>query len=111
MNNGHYIQKALELFKQDPHVQAALNSRVSPEIAKALGESIEELEYRTLFELFTQRADLDNTDTLRLALDMVATPHQKKQALAQYHEDTANALGISLDEYLKINPQLKAELE
>nr|WP_314370692.1 DUF6388 family protein [uncultured Acinetobacter sp.] len=111
MNNGHYIQKALELFKQDPHVQAALNSRVSPEIAKALGESIEELEYRTLFELFTQRADLDSTDTLRLALDMVATPQQKKQVLAQYHEDTANGLGISLDEYLKLNPQLKAEIE
>ncbi|KCX66694.1 hypothetical protein J567_4517 [Acinetobacter baumannii 754286] len=42
---------------------------------------------------------------------MVATPQQKKQALAQYHEDTANALGISLDEYLKIHPQFKAEIE
>lgn len=111
MNNGHYIKKALEVFKQDPHVQAALISRVSPEIAKVLGESMEELEQRTLLELFIQHADLRKTDTLRLAVDMVATPEQKKQALTHYHENTANALGISFDEYLKINPQLKAEIE
>lgn len=111
MNNGIYIKKALEIFKQDQQVQAIIKSQVNPKIADDLGHSVEALEQQILLESFRDYATSQGTDTLRLALNMVATPDQKKQVLLQHHQDTANALGIDLEEYFVLNPRLKAETE
>lgn len=111
MNNGIYIKKALELFKQNSEVKEIVRSRANSEIAKILGESLEDLEQQVLGEIFAKYATSKGTDTLRLALDMVATPEQKKQVLLQYHQGTADALGVDIKEYLMLNPNLKAETE
>ena len=106
-----YIKEALEIFKQDHQVQATIKSKVNPKIAEDLGHSVEALEQQILLESFRDYATSQGTDTLRLALNMVATPEQKKQVLLQHHQDTANALGIDLEEYFVLNPKLKAETE
>ena len=111
MSNIIYIEEALEIFKQDPRVQAIIRSKVNPKIADDLGDSVEALEQQVLLETFRGYATSQGIDTLRLALNMVATPEQKKQALLQHHQDTANALGIDLEEYFVLNPRLKAETE
>lgn len=111
LNNGMYIKEALEIFKQDQQVQAIIKSRVDPKTADALGHSVETLEQQVLLETFRDYATSQGTDTLRLALNMVATPEQKKQVLLQHHQDTANALGIELEEYFALNPKLKTETE
>jgi hypothetical protein len=111
LSNIIYIKEALEIFKQDPRVQAIIKSKVNPKIADDLGHSIEILEQQVLLETFRDYATSQGIDTLILALNMVATPEQKKQVLLQHHQDIANALGIGLEEYFVLNPRLKAEIE
>ena len=106
-----YIKKALEIFKQDSQVQAIIKSKVNPKIADDLGDSVEALEQQVLLETFRDYATSQGIDTLRLALNMVATPEQKKRVLLQYHQDTASAIGVDLEEYFMLNPSLKAETE
>lgn len=110
MSNSIYIKKALELFEQDSKVQEILRARASTKVSKILGESSEELKQRVLIEEFIKFAESKNTDSLRLALDMVATPEQKQEVLLKYHQNTAEALGISLEEYLTLNPYFKDEI-
>jgi hypothetical protein len=112
LSNRIYLKEALEIFKQDQQVQAIIQSKVNPKIADDLGHSIETLEQQVLLETFRDYyATSQGTDTLRLALNMVATPEQKKQVLLQHHQDTANAIGVDLEEYFMLNPSLKAETE
>ena len=106
-----YIKEALEIFKQDSRVQAIIKSKVNPKIADDLGNSVEALEQQVLLETFRDYATSQGTDNLRLALNMVATPEQKKQVLLKHHQDTANAIGMDLEEYFMLNPSLKAETE
>ena len=79
MSNIIYIEEALEIFKQDPRVQAIIRSKVNPKIADDLGDSVEALEQQVLLETFRDYATSQGIDTLRLALNMVATPEQKKR--------------------------------
>ncbi len=50
MSNIIYIEEALEIFKQDPRVQAIIRSKVNPKIADDLGDSVEALEQQVLLE-------------------------------------------------------------
>ncbi|UIZ59154.1 hypothetical protein LZP46_15755 (plasmid) [Acinetobacter sp. SCLZS86] len=52
MSNIIYIEEALEIFKQDPRVQAIIRSKVNPKIADDLGDSVEALEQQVLLETF-----------------------------------------------------------
>ena len=106
-----YIKETLKIFKKNQKEQAVIKSKVSPKIAEDLGHSVETLEHQVLLETFRDYATNQGTDTLRLALNMVATPEQKKRVLLQYHQDTASAIGVDLEEYFMLNPSLKAETE
>lgn len=111
MSNSPYVTQALEVFRKDQQVQAIVKSQATSEIADHLGESLESLEQRVLLEAFRKHAERKGTDIFRLSLDMTATPEQKKQELLKLHQNTADALGIDLDEYFLLNPHLKAETE
>jgi Family of unknown function (DUF6388) len=110
MNEKQRFNSALEVFlNRNKFVQKEIQS-LTPEGAKAIGLSFDELRENELQKLFIKHAESLGQTPYELVLSLTVESEEEKAFLITInHKSTADMLGMTWDEYLDINPHLKSE--
>lgn len=90
-------------FSQNPHVLDRLEVANAKEL-EAIGSSEEEHRHQQMDLAFAMAAKSAGLEPYELAIRLVAgTSAQAQEWRLEHHRETAEALGISWDEYKSIN--------
>lgn len=105
--NEEYNQALKIFFTQDEYARKKIEN-LDPKIAEALGMDHEKSKEIELKKLFIERAESMNLDPRVLTIQIISNSNEEKeQRMNQYHKSNAEVMGITWNEYKKLNPHIK----